>query len=167
MRINPKVLLERGILKAAPSQPPLTIDQPQQNGIDLRLASAEILVGKLELYASGKSIKPSFHELQLTNNCYLFKAGQQYSLTFMEDVDIPSDMGALIIHRSTINRFSGIIISGHMDSGFRSQGGCGATFYPSRDTIIEVGARVAQIIFDSAESASLYNGQYQDSKEKA
>jgi deoxycytidine triphosphate deaminase len=166
MRVNPQLLLEKQIVKAATGCPALTSDQLQQNGIDLRLAKAERIVGNLALYANGTTHKPDLVDMQTTNNTYLFRAGEQYSLTFMEDVEIPSGMGALIIHRSTINRFAGTILSGHMDSGYNSKGGCGATFRPSSDTTIEIGARVAQIIFDEAEAASLYNGQYQDSKEK-
>jgi deoxycytidine triphosphate deaminase len=166
MRINPKTILEKLIVKAAANQPDITPEQLQQNGIDLRLARAEKVVGQLELYADNRTVKPSLIEMQLSNNCYLFHAGEQYSLTFMEDLDIPSGMAALIIHRSTINRFAGTLISAHIDSGYRSQGGCGATFRPHTTTLIEVGARVAQIVIDTAEESSLYSGQYQDSKEK-
>jgi deoxycytidine triphosphate deaminase len=166
MRINPKTILEKQIVKAAFNQPDIAPDQLQQNGIDIRLAKAERIVGQLELYADNRSVKPSLVEMQVVNNCYLFKAGEQYSLTFMEDLDVPSGMAALIIHRSTINRFAGTLISAHIDSGYKSQGGCGATFRPQATTLIEIGARVAQIIFDTAEESSLYAGQYQHSKEK-
>lgn len=166
MKINPKKILEANYVKPAPNAPPLILEgdncQIQQSGIDLRLAKAEKVVGIAELY-NDKSldIRPSYLPMQVVENCYLFQAGEQYSLTFMEDVEIPGNMCATIFHRSTINRGVGTIFSALFDGGFKSKGGCGATFRPLVNTKIEIGTRLAQIVFEDAETASLYNGQYQ------
>lgn len=164
--ISPKEILEKKIVYTAPGAPEIDIkEQMQQVGIDLRLARAQLVKG-IARFTKGATDKPLFHDLQVSNGCYLFKAGEQYSLDFYEDVSVPEDMAAQIINRSSINRHSGVITSGVYDPGFRSKGGCGAMFRPTIDTTIEVGFRVAQIVFFSAESATLYDGQYQDSKEK-
>lgn len=168
--VNPAEILEKKIVYAAEGQLAINTsgkeNQLQQVGVDLRLAKAYKVVGAVEFYASKDSIKPELLEMPTTENCYLFKAGQQYAVDFVEDISVPEDMAALIINRSTINRFSGTITSGVYDPGFRSKGGCGAIFRPTLDTKIEIGFRMAQVVFYTAKSASLYNGQYQDSKEK-
>lgn len=166
MKINPKKIIEAGYVKPTPGAPPLCLEgdncQLQQSGIDLRLARAEKVVGTAELYNDkSKDVRPTYTEMQIVENCFLFQPGEQYSLTFMEDVEIPGDMCASIIHRSTINRGIGTIFSALFDGGFKSKGGCGATFRPLVSTKIEIGTRLAQIIFEDADTASLYNGQYQ------
>lgn len=162
--VNPKHILEQKIVYSK-DNPLNEEEQLQQSGIDLRLKKAYRVVGAAE-FKLDSSTKPLAVELQLVDNCYLFKAGEQYSLDFIEDVSVPEDMAALIINRSTINRHVGVCNSGLFDPGYRSQGGCGAMFRPTIDVKIERGFRMAQIVFFRSEAASLYNGQYQDSKEK-
>jgi deoxycytidine triphosphate deaminase len=165
--ISPKEILERKIVYTAPQVLEINVEQQmQQVGIDLRLAKASWISGLAEFTNNTTTLKPSSFEMQIVDNCYFFKAGMQYSLDFFEDISVPEDMAALIINRSSINRYSGVITSGVYDPGFRSKGGCGAMFRPTLDTKIEIGFRVAQVMFFAAESASLYAGQYQDSKEK-
>ena len=166
MKVNPKLILDKQYVKPAPGAPPIELEgdnnQLQQSGIDLRLARVEKVVGSAELYVNkNNDTRPTYAELQVVDNCYLFQPGEQYSLTFMEDVEIPGDMCASIIHRSTINRGVGTIFSALFDGGFKSKGGCGATFRPLVPTKIEIGTRLAQIVFETAETASLYDGQYQ------
>ena len=166
--ISPLEILEKKIVYVDGGELILSGDenQMQQCGIDLRLAKAYNISGPTEFFVSKKSTKPDLFPLAISDNCYLFKAGQQYALDFVEDISVPEDMAAMIINRSTINRFSGTISSGVYDPGFRSKGGCGAVYRPTRDTKIEIGFRMAQVVFYTAKSASLYSGQYQDSKEK-
>lgn len=166
--LNPRFILDSGFVYSStlPINQSGEENQVQQVGIDLRLAKAYRIVGAPEFYVTKKSSKPSLVEMQPFNGCFLFKAGQQYSIDFIEDVKIPSNAAALIVNRSTINRFSGTVSSGFFDSGYESSGGCGAVYRPTVDTTIEVGFRMAQIAFFTAESASLYAGQYQNSKEK-
>jgi deoxycytidine triphosphate deaminase len=163
MKINPKTILDNKILVAVPGFSPIDEKQQlQQNGIDVRLAKAEKVVGVHEMYLDkNKDKRPDLIEMQVVDGCYHFEPGYQYALTFMEDVKVPSGMCATVVHRSTVNRFSGTLLSALFDGGFESKGGCGAMFRPNVKTKIEVGCRVAQIVFDSAEEASLYNGQYQ------
>jgi deoxycytidine triphosphate deaminase len=163
--VNPKHILEQNVVYSKDMSINES-EQLQQSGIDLRLKKAYRITGAAEFRLT-TSVKPSAIELQLVDNCYLFKAGEQYSLDFVEDVSVPEDMAALIINRSSINRNVGFCTSGLFDPGYRSQGGCGAMFRPTIDVKIEKGFRMAQIVFFRSEAASLYNGQYQDSKEKA
>jgi len=169
--VSPAEILEKKIVYPIEEGSPIIVDgehnQLQQVGIDLRLNKAFKVFGKANLTLDSETtIKPSLIEMQKNDNCYFFEANKQYSIDFMEDVEVPEDMAAVVVHRSTINRTIGTVVSGVYDPGFRSKGGCGAIFRPSVDVRIEVGYRMAQIVFFSAESASLYNGQYQAKEDK-
>jgi deoxycytidine triphosphate deaminase len=165
--VNPKEVLEKGIIYVE-SGPTIIVDeenpenQCQQVGIDLRLAKAFKIVGPVEFSVSKKTTKPNLIEIAPVNGYYYFESGEQYAIDFIEDVRVPADMAALVINRSTVNRFSGTVTSGVYDPGFQSKGGCGAIFRPTYSTKIEQGFRMAQIVFYRASSASLYSGQYQN-----
>lgn len=166
--INPAEILEKGIVYTAKGVREINKDeQLQQVGIDLRLARASKVTGTATLALNKKhTVKPAFMDLRPTNGFYMFKAGELYSLDFLEDVNVPENMAGMITHRSTVNRTIGTINSGIYDAGFRSSGGCGAVFRPNTDVKIEIGFRLAQILFYTATSANLYDGQYQDNKSK-
>jgi deoxycytidine triphosphate deaminase len=155
--------LEQGVVYTAPGVLEInTKDQLQQVGIDLRLAKASKVVGNATLSVDkNRTETPQLVDVQTTDGFYLFKAGNLYNLTFMEDVKVPANMAGIVKHRSTINRTIGTIESGWFDAGFESKDGCGAVFRPDVDVKIEVGFRCAQIVFYTATSANLYNGQYQ------
>lgn len=162
--INPKLILEKGFVYPVDKNSPINADeQLQQVGIDLRLASASMVVGSGVLTLNKEAtIKPTLVPLPDTDASFFFQAGRQYSLDFMEGISVPEDMAALIIHRSTINRTIGLVLSGVYDPGFRSSGPSGAIFRPNVDVRIERGYRMAQVLFWSASAANLYDGQYQD-----
>lgn len=161
--INPATILDEGVVYTAEGVSEIDrATQLQQVGVDLRLAKAFRVVGNAELTLNKASIKkPDIIPMQLINNRYFFEAGKLYSIDFMEDVNVPANMAGIVKHRSTINRTIGTIESGWYDAGFKSAGGCGAVFRPNTDVTIEVGFRCAQLVFYSAESSNLYDGQYQ------
>lgn len=163
--VNPAFVLKQGVVYTAEDVQEINQEeQLQQVGIDLRLAKAFRVVGNATLSVDkNRTKKPELIEMQQTAGYYLFKAGELYSIDFLEDVKVPEDMAAIVKHRSTINRTIGTIESGWYDPGFESSGGCGAVFRPNTDVRIEVGFRCAQIVFYTATSANLYNGQYQKS----
>ena len=86
--------------------------------------------------------------------------GIPYALVSVESVEIPENVAAMVIMRSTLNRIGVPIHSGLYDSGFR--GKIQPTLYPFNSFDIELGSRFAQVIFFQANSATLYRGQYQD-----
>lgn len=167
--VNPAEILNKGIVQAAPGYPPIQTvgseNQLQQVGIDVRLAKAYKVVGSGVLSLDKESnVKPQLVELQAYNGYYQFESGKQYALDFMENVTVPENMAAFVVHRSTINRTIGTITTGVYDPGFRSEEGCGAIFRPLTNVQIQVGYRMAQIIFYTASAASQYDGQYQAGK---
>lgn len=156
MIINPKEIVDKEVIKNARKHE----FEVQQNGIDLTLDAAFRLVGPSFLGKQSKvmpAIEPAFAE---GSDCvYEFKPGEAYSIEFGQDIEVPEDMCAQIIQRSTLNRMGAYIIAGLYDSGFKNQ--IGAILRTNVPIKIEVGARIAQIIFMKADAASQYDGQYQ------
>ena len=168
--VNPMEIIDRKIITSFQSFPEIVLDtndaqcQIQQNGIDLRFANAKIALGvTIFSMQEGKSLKCSYGDGTIVDGrCVHFSKGEMYSMNFMEYVEVPEGMMATIYTRSSINRYSGTIISGLYDSGFRGQ--IGAIYRPNIDTKVEVGYRMAQIVFFRADSYRLYAGQYQDQR---
>jgi len=76
-----------------------------------------------------------------------------------EILQLPSDVFALLISRSTFFRNGIIIMSGVVDPGY--MGRPVVTVFSFRDeTVIRKNTRVVQAIFFKCDAASLYRGQY-------
>ena len=132
----------------------------QQNGIDLTLASAEEIRGGI--LEKDKPTIDKYTNVLETPLGFVFEAGRVYSIWFQQEIKLPANLCAQIVQRSSLNRMGGMITTGLYDSGF--QGQLGAVLRVDAPIIIEKGARVAQVIFMEAESASLYDGRYQKSQ---
>lgn len=165
--VSPRRVLELGAVRSFETYPPIVTDfnDPecaiQQNGVDLRLAEAAVARGDTRFTLDkNRTKKCEYHIMQPKDNLFEFIAGYQYALDFMEWVEVPENMMAYIFMRSSINRYAGSLLVGMWDSGFK--GRLGAIFRPLVCTTIEVGFRVAQIVFFKAEAARLYSGQYQN-----
>ena len=87
-----------------------------------------------------------------------------YSLTFEQGCKLDSTHTAFVRHRSSILRCGGIITSGVYDPGFEVEE-MGAVLVASEKIVIEKGARVAQIIMMENNTAELYDGQWQGTKD--
>lgn len=168
--VNPKWILDSGYVRPHEGRPEIITDPDdgecalQQNGIDLRLDEVYVADGATQFSLHKKrdhrcrylKLEPS------AENDFLFFPGKQYAWDFFEAVEIPEGTAAYLFVRSSINRYSGIFLSGLYDSGFR--GRIGGIFRPYLPTTIERGCRMAQIVFFKADSYRTYDGQYQDQK---
>lgn len=79
-----------------------------------------------------------------------------------EIVNVPADMFALVVCRSTFNR-QGVRVAGCVfDPSYR--GKIHLSIYNLSGNVfkIEKGTRIAQMLFYKADAASQYNGSYQD-----
>ncbi len=162
--LNPKDFLE--YLEYHPATGALYQDIPvQQNGIDLRVVKMEepdLGVSRFTFKANGEEAVMSGTSSVLTNNPMRLVKGQSYQATFHLRLKKPLPRGvcAYVIGRSTFNRNSILIRSSLYDSGY--VGDVGATVYSWRRAELDRFFRMAQIVFMSAETASMYNGQYGD-----
>ncbi len=85
-------------------------------------------------------------------------------MTFDQGCKLPEDRTAFIRHRSSILRCGSIITSGVYDPGFEVDE-MGGVMVVKEDIRIEKGARVAQVIMLENNSAELYDGQWQGTKD--
>jgi deoxycytidine triphosphate deaminase len=163
MIINPKEILQKKII-TYPSN--INIEEHiQQNGIDIDCIKVFTTgsASNVLFIRKDKTIKPTVYEKvsSMLNGIEVFKleTGKAYTFESSFEINIPEGMCAEIVGRSSLNRFGVFVRSSWYDTGFK--GTIGATFYCFNDVIIEKGARVAQIVFRTAEAASMYKGQWQ------
>ena len=89
-----------------------------------------------------------------------------YDITFHEGCKIPDNRVAFIKQRSSLYRNGAIINSPVFDPGFETEF-MGTLLYVHEPIFIEKDARVAQIYFHECVSAEMYNGQWQNDKQRA
>jgi len=165
MVVNPKKILDEGIVTVMPGCPDIEDNQLQQAGIDVRLN--KILTVHTPIIRIGRNAKPDFGSIYVDlkpdpEGYVRLSPGIAYSVDSMEYCKVPEDMVAFVIHRSTFNR-SGVFVTGSVyDPGF--EGNIAGTMYVHNTVEVEMGTRFAQIVFMKAEAASLYKGSYQKQK---
>jgi len=88
-----------------------------------------------------------------------------YDITFNEGCKLPDNRVAFIKQRSSLYRNGAIINSPVFDPGFETQN-MGTLLYVHETIFIEKDARVAQIYFHECNGAELYDGQWQNDKQR-
>ena len=132
----------------------------QPNAVDLKIDKVweitddEFYLGiKDKHHRKGKEIKPnSFDE-------FLLQANRSYQFETPHYVIIPEGYVGWLIARSTLNRNGIFITSGLYDSGFQNYVG-GVMHVRGGPARIQKGARIAQFIYVEAETAGMYDGDY-------
>ena len=162
--VSPAFVVEEGVVH------PVGSHQVQQNGIDLTLKSVSMIRGGGEggVYLGG-TVQPEMVPQcpmidSMSREVFMLSSGICYALEFNESVAIPNNMCAHIVPRSGIVRNGGAIRSGWYDSGFEHPN-IGAYFETAVGFPVELGARIAQIVFYWADAASEYDGQYKEKRE--
>jgi len=89
-----------------------------------------------------------------------------YDITFNEGCNIPDNRVAFIKQRSSLYRNGAIINSPVFDPGFKTEF-MGTLLYVHETIFIEQDARVAQIYFHECMSAEMYDGQFQNDKQRS
>ena len=147
----------------------------QQQGIDLRIAKVKkIRKGSMGVIpATGKTIIPEYEEVQdlhlkngdLRIHGWMLPAGV-YDIEFVEGVNVGSNFCMKPLTRSSLVRCGAQINSGLYDAGFNTEH-AGAMLYVTNPIVIEKNSRVAQIVcLESNEVENLYNGQFQNDKQR-
>lgn len=143
----------------------------QQNGIDITLDLLHSLsVDKLgilseteRVYKPLTSVQP-FNWVNVDELHFKIEHNVVYDWSSLFSLDIPENVCAILIVRSSLNRIGGTVNAGNYDSGYRGLIG-GSLTSRAGDILIAPGTRIAQIMFYKTESASLYKGVYQQSNE--
>ena len=168
--LNAQQILDEGLLVLEHAQ-----GKPAQVGYDLTLKQVNIVGNKKDItgFHIGKVLKD---KTQLTNyepyslinldgnTGWLLYEGV-YDITFNEGCKIPNNRVAFIKQRSSLYRNGAIINSPVFDPGFETEF-MGTLMYIHCPLFIEENARVAQIYFHECSSAELYNGQWQNDKQR-
>lgn len=90
------------------------------------------------------------------------KHGESKNVLLNESVKLPGHIFATFTHRSTYNR-QGVLITGSIyDPGYCGRVGCTIYNLSGADLEIDINERIGQMLFFQADTASLYDGQYQN-----
>jgi deoxycytidine triphosphate deaminase len=176
--LNAKQILEENLLQLETAQ-----GKPAQVGYDLTLKAVSKIgikgVNKIgsSINNDGKIGKVLKNKTELTtytpiktilldgDTGWLLYEGV-YDITFNEGCKIPENRVAFIKQRSSLYRNGSIINSPVFDPGFETAN-MGTILYVHETIFIEENARVAQIYFHECNGADLYNGQWQNDKQRS
>lgn len=87
--------------------------------------------------------------------------GKSRNILLNERIKLPANMCAELKVRSTYSRKGMFLSSGLWDSGFEGNLGCTLYNMSNDPILIPKDERICQVVCYEAESAGLYNGQYQ------
>jgi len=172
--LNAKQIIDEGLLLLENTQ-----GKPAQVGYDLSLKSVQKIGNRIgyNMFREGKIGKVLKSKTELTtytpvesikldgDEGWLLHDGV-YDITFNEGCKIPDNRVAFIKQRSSLYRNGAIINSPVFDPGFETEF-MGTLLYVFEPLFIEKDARVAQIYFHECNGAELYNGQWQNDKQRA
>jgi dUTP pyrophosphatase len=166
--LSPREMIQRNVIQ---NYDPEKI---QGNSIDLRVKDVFQIDGGIVLHKNGDRELPPYRRVKSfsaprvgkqTNEgpeeCFYFKLEPQhlYQIEFEEQVTIPLDVCSITVLRSSMFKSGASGESGLFDSGYSGQ--TGMTIAVKFESLVEVGAAVAQMIFFSADAAKPYAGYYQ------
>jgi deoxycytidine triphosphate deaminase len=173
--LNSKQILDEGLLLLENTK-----GKSSQVGYDLslkavsKIGSSIVVGGTFNKYAKiGKVLKDkteltTYIPIETINldgdKGWLLYEGV-YDITFNEGCKIPENRVAFIKQRSSLYRNGAIINSPVFDPGFETAN-MGTILYVHETLFIEENARVAQIYFHECNDAELYNGQWQNDKQR-
>jgi len=172
--LNVNQILEENLLKLEHTK-----GKPAQVGFDLSLKAVQKIGNKISAdvyHADGKIGKVLKDKTELTtykpiesiklDGCegWLLYEGV-YDITFNEGCTIPNNRVAFIKQRSSLYRNGAIINSPVFDPGFKTEN-MGTLLYVFEPIFIEKDARVAQIYFYECTPTEMYDGQWQNDKQR-
>lgn len=163
------VLSRQDILALVRGEPPLVesyLDletQLQTNGFDLSLRTVSRFAscGKLALDNAGRVISQQ-QPLEFSREGVIRLEPGAYSITYNEIVNLPKDVMALGLPRSSLLRCGASLHTAVWDAGYCGRSESLLVVYNPAGLELEKDARVLQLIFSKLTGESMgYNGQYQ------
>ena len=156
MIVNPKKIIKEWIVTELPD----VEKQVQQNGIDLTLASVREIIDKGILELDKRQLPSLWAPLGNLKGLESWI----YSISFNEYVKIPNGMCAEIIQRSSLNRMWVQVVAWVYDAWFENTIWAVMYVHNPLGIDLELGVRLAQIVFHQAEEWDLYDGVYKIKK---
>jgi len=168
MQLTGRQIIEREIVTGS------TIECVQQQGVDVRLRDVVSFTPQGEpgiVPVTGKTTLRSRASIptnlsQGPQGAWYLEPGY-YEVIVEEGCKMPNNAAMVFISRSSMVRNGAIIHCGQFDAGFETEhmGFFMQVLFP---IIIEKGARIAQTrIFETAPVDNLYQGQWQNDKQRA
>ena len=172
--LNAKQIIDEGLLllehaKGKPAQVGYDITLKEVQKIGLKIGANAYREGKI-----GKVLKDKTELTEYVPQNTIMLDGVEgwllydgvYDITFNEGCKIPENRVAFIKQRSSLYRNGAIINSPVFDPGFETEF-MGTLLYVHETIFIEKDARVAQIYFHECNGAELYDGQWQNDKQRS
>lgn len=131
-------------------------------GYDLRIGRAYRLKGGGALLVDGKK-NPEVEEIR--GDEFFLKEGEYILIESLEKVNMPNNLVARILPRSTVFRNGCALITALVDPGFRGTLTMGLKNLSREEFRFQRNARIAQIVFEEVSGETEpYEGHYQGGK---
>jgi len=162
--LNAKEILEEGLIVLDKSH-----GAPAQVGYDLSVKSISKLTGGGQVLVN-KTIVNRLTRVPITKKWNGFHDGWllepgTYDVTMHEGCNIPANRTAMVRQRSSLLRNGAIIASSIFDPGFHTKN-IGTVMIVNERIFIEKNARVGQMYFHENNEGDLYDGQFQNDKQR-
>lgn len=146
--------------KAARAVPTASGKQIQPAGVDLRVAVIEKLLEEGSLGKNDK-VLPKGETIEPIDGWWMLKPGG-YRIRFDDVVEVPEDAIGLCFPRSSLLRMGVTLHCAVWDPGYKGRGQAFMVVHNPHGIKLEVGSRVAQIVFIRLEETPgiLYRGTY-------
>lgn len=137
------------------------------NSYDLRASRVFEVLGGIEIYANGDRELPKYRVLESYQDAkgremFRLDPKKLYQIETYESVQLPTDVCAITLMRSSMHKSGASGEVGLYDTGYK--GPCGMTVSVGSSTVFERGASLFQMVFLRADTTELYQGRYLDSK---
>ena len=158
--LNAKEILKEGLIVLDNAK-----GKPAQVGYDLSVKSISKLQGHGKILVD-KTIVNELVLVPINENLkgWYLDPGT-YDLTMNEGCDIPANRTAMVRQRSSLLRNGSIIASSIVDPGFKTEN-IGTVMIVNEPIYIQENARVAQMYFHENNPGELYDGQFQNDKQR-
>lgn len=158
--LNAKEILEEGLIVLDNAK-----GKPAQVGYDLSIKAIKKLKGNGKILKD-KTIVNELEDVAFNthDNGWWLDPGT-YDVMCNEGCNIPGDRTAMVRQRSSLLRNGAIIASSIFDPGFYTDN-IGTVMVVNNRIFIEQDARIAQMYFHENNEGELYDGQFQNDKQR-
>lgn len=161
--LNAKEILKEGLIVLDNAK-----GKPAQVGYDLSVQNIKLTGGSMGMVLVDKTIVGELQDISEANvngrDGWVLEPGT-YDVTMNEGCDIAANRTAMVRQRSSLLRNGAIIASSIFDPGFRTDN-IGTVMIVTNRIFIEKDARVAQMYFHENNEGELYDGQFQNDKQR-
>lgn len=136
---------------------------PVGTGFDLRVGELHAIAGKSYVGKDGR-IMPETELLashRKDADRHVIKPKEYYLIKTIEKLNLPEDVMAIFYPRSTFHRSGIHVITGLADPGYCGELTFGISNMSAYDFILEMGSRIAHVLFFRVSGGRPYQGQWQ------